>query len=74
MTYGPTYVRPKDAVHKLMQYSDYSMDHLATAICNPCLSTKPCHWSPFPFTFPVKVAGTLASLGMPEKQLSTRRK
>lgn len=63
MTYCPTYVHSKEVLHKLMKYSDYSMDHLATAICHPWLSTKSCHWSPFPFTFPVKIAHMLASLG-----------
>lgn len=57
MTYCLPYVRPKDALHKLMQYSDYSMD---LRVCHPWLSTKPCHWSPF--TFSLKIAGILASL------------
>lgn len=59
----PTCVHPQDALHELMQYSDYSMDHLDRAICHPWSSTEPCHWSPFPFTFPVKIAGILPSLG-----------
>lgn len=28
MTYCPTYVHSKDALHKLLQYSDYTMEHL----------------------------------------------
>lgn len=51
MTYCPTYVHSKDALHKLLQYSDYTVEHLKpqTVIPDSLLSytTDPLHSSFF---------------------------
>lgn len=69
VTYCPTYVHSKDALHKLLQYSDYSMEYLKpqTVIPDSLLSYTTSSSS---FLTKLLCTGFYCVL---EKQLSTRR-